>query len=111
MSMPNIPEKSGKIEVTLEESVNLILASIGYEELALAHILNAEGEKIQSVLGTLSPEHKTVTPPHTLCEVLQVNESVNKMLQNVMRKEFLLLMKLDSAKELLSQTKCKDVPK
>ena len=103
MSMPNIPKQNGKIDVKLEESVNLILASIGYEELALAHIMNAEGEKIQSVLGTLHP-----CPPKgavDIKKILMVNDSVNETLKNVMKKEMLLLMKLDSVKEILEHTK------
>ncbi len=47
MSLPNIPDVDAKIKITLEDSVNLILASIAFEELGLAHIINAEAEKIQ----------------------------------------------------------------
>ncbi len=57
MSMPNIPDVDAKIKITLEDSVNLILASIAFEELGLAHIINAEAEKIQYVLGTLDGEN------------------------------------------------------
>ena len=50
MGMPNIPDIKPKIEVSFEESVNLLLASIALEELSLAHIMNAEAEKIQEVV-------------------------------------------------------------
>ena len=33
--------------------VNQILSSIAMEELGMSHILNAEGEKLQYILGTL----------------------------------------------------------
>ena len=36
-----------------EDAVNQILSSIAMEELGLSHILNAEGEKLQYILGTL----------------------------------------------------------
>ena len=38
--------------MTREEALTMIIASIAMEELALSHILNAEGEKLQYVLGT-----------------------------------------------------------
>jgi hypothetical protein len=53
MSFPNIPSVCPSIGLCLEDSAKLLLASIGFEELALAHLINAEAEKIQSVLGTL----------------------------------------------------------
>jgi len=48
ISMPNIPKQEGCIELSTADSVNLILASIGYEELARAHILNTEDEKFKA---------------------------------------------------------------
>ena len=51
MSLPTFPP----IEPPLsrEGSINEIISSIAAEELSLSHILNAEGEKLQYVLGTL----------------------------------------------------------
>jgi len=71
----------------------LLLASIALEELALAHIINAEAEKIQYVVGTLG---RGLTPPATLSNLLTVDESVRRTLQEVVRKEILLQQKLDS---------------
>jgi hypothetical protein len=67
--------------------VNLLLSSIAMEELGLAHILNAEGEKIQFALGTLAG---VSGPPATVQDLLAVNDSVQSMLQTVFRQEMML---------------------
>ncbi|WP_342580438.1 hypothetical protein [Ureibacillus sp. FSL W7-1570] len=54
MSMPNIPDISPKISIDREDVINLLLASIALEEIGLAHIINAEGEKIQFAIGKLN---------------------------------------------------------
>jgi hypothetical protein len=51
MSLPSFPKVDPPIE--RENAVNQILSSIAMEELGLSHILNAEGEKLQYILGTL----------------------------------------------------------
>ncbi|WP_176526224.1 hypothetical protein [Bacillus cereus] len=53
------------------------MASIALEELGLAHIINAEAEKIQYALGTLSG----LSPVTTLDEIVAVNELVNQTIQ------------------------------
>jgi hypothetical protein len=79
--------------------INLLLASIALEEMGLAHIINAEGEKIQFVLGTLEDQE---TKPHpSLRDLLKVNRSVEKTLRNVIKKEMLLQFKLEKVIELI----------
>ncbi|MGN4782573.1 collagen-like protein [Bacillus cereus] len=92
MSQANIPNITPNISLTREESINLILASIALEELGLAHIINAEAEKIQYALGTLSG----LSPAATLDEILEVNESVNRTIQSALKTQMLLQSKLDS---------------
>ncbi|PEW67832.1 hypothetical protein CN448_17125, partial [Bacillus cereus] len=92
MSQANIPNITPNISLTREESINLILASIALEELGLAHIINAEAEKIQYALGTLGG----LSPAATLGEILEVNESVNKTIQSALKTQMLLQSKLDS---------------
>ncbi|PFI81499.1 hypothetical protein [Bacillus cereus] len=92
MSQANIPNITPNITLTREESINLILASIALEELGLAHIINAEAEKIQYAIGTLSG----LSPAATLDEILTVNESVNQTIQSALKTQMLLQSKLDS---------------
>lgn len=97
MSLPKIPDMDPNINITREDSVNILIASIGLEEMALAHILNAEGEKIQYVLGTLDGNKPGEV---TICDVMRVNESVNKTLKNAIATEMLLLFKLEDVLDL-----------
>lgn len=50
MGMPTIPDIKPKIEISIEETIELLLASIALEELSIAHIMNAEAEKIQEIV-------------------------------------------------------------
>jgi len=93
LSQANIPNITPTITITLGQTVTLLLASIALEELALAHIVNAEAEKIQLVVGTLAPG---ITPAATVAELLAIDDSVRKTLQDVIKKEMLLQFKLDN---------------
>ena len=93
MSMPRFSEIP---EITLEDSITQIISSIAMEELALSHIINAEGEKLQYVLGTLSDTWAPSTPP-TLEEILEINESVQDMLSSVSMNQMFLLGKMSAA--------------
>lgn len=92
MSFPNIPNVTPSISVTIGEATNLLLASIAFEELGLAHIINAEAEKIQAVIGTLPG---VSIPGTTIGSLIDINTSVNKTLQTVIKKEMLLQFKLE----------------
>ncbi|MCI8328794.1 MAG: collagen-like protein [Oscillibacter sp.] len=91
MSLPTFPQIDPPL--TREGSLNEIIASIAAEELSLSHILNAEGEKLQYVLGTLPGLEEAAA----LEEVMQVNRSVQSTLSNVMEQQMLLTSKLMSA--------------
>jgi hypothetical protein len=92
MSFPNIPNVTPTISISREEAINLLLASIAFEELGLAHIINAEAEKIQAVVGTLQGVN---IPNITIADLIDVNSTVNKMLKTVIKKEMLLQFKLE----------------
>lgn len=91
MSLPTFPQIDPPL--TREGSLNEIISSIAAEELSLSHILNAEGEKLQYVLGTLPGLEEAAA----LDEVMQVNQSVQETLSNVMEQQMLLTGKLTSA--------------
>lgn len=94
MSMPKFPEVDPKITITCEQALNMILSSIAAEELALSHIINAEGEKLQYVLGTLESNKNC---GYCLKDVLAVNDSVAAMMANVAQNQMLLKQKMDAA--------------
>ena len=91
MSLPMFPQIDPPL--TREESLNEIISSIASEELSLSHILNAEGEKLQYVLGTLPG----LATPAALDEVMQINQSVQNTLSDIMEQQMLLTAKLSSA--------------
>lgn len=94
MSFPKIPNISPHITLTRDDAINLLLTSIAMEEIGLSHILNAEGEKIQYVVGTL--QGKTLGRSPTIEEVILVDKSVKAMLDSAIRKELLLHSKLEA---------------
>lgn len=93
MSFPNIPDVDANISITIEDSISLLLASIAFEELGLAHIINAEAEKIQYVVGTLGTTPPPVPP--TMQELLTINRSVEHTLRSVIKSQMLLQFKLE----------------
>jgi len=84
--------------VTEENALANIIASIALEEAALAHIINAEGEKIQRVVGTFTPEGETVPlpllVPATAADMQAINSTVGGMMETVSNIETSLHNKL-----------------
>ncbi|MCK8823777.1 hypothetical protein [Fuchsiella alkaliacetigena] len=83
MSAPEIPER------TQEEALTDLLESIALEETALAHILNAEGKKIQAIAGMM--EEGTITSE----EAIEQQEAIIRMLRMPIKKQMLLQFKLE----------------
>ena len=92
MSLPQFPMDPS--DMSREDVINQILSSIAMEELGLSHIINAEGEKLQYVLGTLSG---TSGPGATIQDVLDVNASVQKMMQTAAQSQMFLSNKMSDA--------------
>lgn len=91
------------ISVSVEQTIPLLLSSIALEELALAHIINAEAEKLQFVLGTLGDTGVTLSPAEvSLGDLLDVNASVQRTLRDVIKKEMLLEFKFENVLDLLA---------
>ncbi|WP_353957827.1 hypothetical protein [Peribacillus sp. NJ4] len=102
MSFPNIPNITPTISITTAQTVPLLLSSIALEELALAHIINAEAEKLQFVLGTL-PTGTTLSPAVvSLPNLLAVDSSVQRTLRDVIKKEMLLEFKFENVLDLIA---------
>lgn len=69
-----------------------LLQSIALEETAISHILNAEGEKLQKALSL-----------HNCCQkdLIEINKSVESMVDKVTGLEIVLKSKLDLIKPIL----------
>ena len=84
MSMPVISMHCNPI--TMCQAVTDLIESIALEETALSHILNAEGEKLQRVIGLEDVD---------FCQLMEVNESVANMVGVVSSLELVLKDKLE----------------
>lgn len=91
MGMPII--KPGTI--TREESVADIIESIAMEESAIAHILNAESEKLQAIINM---------PDTTFEQLLAANRSVKKTVDTAIQLENTLKNKLNIFSDMICQT-------
>ena len=94
MSLPSFPNIDPPIQ--RENAVNQILSSIAMEELGLSNILNAEGEKLQYILGTLPG---LSGPAATVEDVLSANESVRDLLKTAVQNQLFLKSKMQGALE------------
>lgn len=93
MSFPNIPNITPSISLSRTDVVNLLLASVAFEELGLAHVINAEAEKIQAVLGTLPGQ--TTPLGTTFSDLITVDQSIRRVLQTALKTQMLLQFKLE----------------
>lgn len=101
MSLPTFAENPN---ICREDAINQILSSIAMEEVGLSHIINAEAEKIQYALGTL-----TRRSPSCVCikDVLDINKSVSDTLENIIYSQILLSAKMKNAIILENMSFCK----
>ena len=102
MSLPKFPDININTDLNLKNSICQILTSIAMEEIGLSHVINAEGEKLQFVLGTLHA-NRPPEPYPTIDQVLEVNESVKDTLQQVAFNQMFLTAKMSAALKALSQ--------
>jgi hypothetical protein len=103
MSMPTIPEEAFRPSIC--EAVIDLFKSIAMEETAISHLLNAEAEKIQAFVG----RHLDFPTNPTNCDILKFNQSVTKLLDVIVMKEWLLFRKLETSMEILErEEKCEE---
>ena len=95
MSLPNIPQIPQIPVIPTNAAISLILVSIALEEIGLSHIINAEGEKIQSAVAALNAGKASV------CDVLAIDKSVSDLLRTILKKEVLIGLKMSEALEVI----------
>ena len=101
MSLPKFPDIP-KDDFMFDQSICQILTSIAMEEIGLSHIINAEGEKLQYILGT---GDAYLASPATIDEVLEVNESVQETLNQIAFNQMFLSAKMAAALKAYSKDK------
>ena len=82
MGMPVITPGTG----SRNQAITDLVQSVALQETALAHILNAEGEKMQAVIAM---------PGTTPEQLMELNQSVTKLINSVARLELLFQSKLE----------------
>ena len=88
MSAPKI-ERTKK-SVDKDQAIADIIESIALEETGLAHIINAEGEKIQRALEIADNTD----------DLIDVNKSVKDTIVNIIKMQMLLQFKLEEVSKL-----------
>jgi hypothetical protein len=84
MALPVIPSRS------LCETINDLAESIAMEEAAIAHILNAEGEKMQKLVNLAT----------TTTELTDYQKALSAALQTIIKTEMLLQFKLEKVLDI-----------
>jgi hypothetical protein len=87
MSMPKIPDIKPDICLCSKDIKNLLLASIALQEVALSNVINAEAEKLQTILNK---KERCVS----IKDLLRLNVTIEKVLEEVSSIETLLISKL-----------------
>jgi len=82
MGMPEITPGGG----SREDAITDLIQSVALQEAALSHIMNAEGEKMQAIIGL---------PDVTPVQLLALNSSVERMINAITRLEMILQAKLE----------------
>lgn len=95
MSMPNIPDITPDFEFDRAQAITLLLASIAMEEMGLAHILNAEGQKMEYVLELKSNKNVCIH------DILALNDSIERIIKSISRLQIILQDKMDNVVRLI----------
>ena len=93
MSMPSFPKDGANM--TREQALTMVIASIAMEESALSRVIDAEGDKLRYILDRCQETGGEETPK----DILKANESVTKLLEAVAQNQTILRNKLALALE------------
>lgn len=93
MSQANLPNITPTISLTRNDAVNMMLSAIAMEELGLSHVINAEGEKLQYVLGTLPG---VAAPVVNLSNLMDITSSIRNLLGETLKSAWLQTSQLES---------------
>ena len=92
---PNMANNISSVRVGVRtprcQAITDVIQSVALQEAALAHILNAEGEKLQAIIATGNA---------TAAQLLEVNASVTRVVSKIAMLESLLLSKAATAEAL-----------
>ena len=99
MGIPRLPKE--KHRPNLDETIIDLMESIAKEELALSQLISSESNKINAFVG----EHLDFPTCPTTTEILTFNHSVNKLIDTVLMKEWLLLKKLETVTQIKATLK------
>ncbi|MEG0778829.1 MAG: hypothetical protein RSE64_08040 [Oscillospiraceae bacterium] len=91
-TVPSNPVFLRRPKYNFRQASNDLAESVAYQQAALAHILNAEGEKIQAMLAE---------PNVTAAQLLDVNTSVQNMVDSISNLECVLKQKLKTVQNQL----------
>lgn len=78
------------------QAITDLIESIALQEAGLAHIINAEGEKIQQAIAMAQVADSTVT----IDDLIAVNQSVSDTLTKIIKLEMMLEFKLEEVNRL-----------
>ncbi|WP_199798396.1 hypothetical protein [Clostridium fermenticellae] len=95
MSLPNIPNITPIIDITRDEAINMLMASIAMEEMGLSHIINAESEKIQYILNPNKCKCVSIN------DIKEINQGVEKIIRDVTNLQVFLQEKLENITKLI----------
>ena len=89
MSMPSFPKDGANM--SREQALTMVVASIAMEENALGRVIDAEGDKLRYILDRCREESGCEETPK---EILEANESVTRLLEAVAQNQTILRNKL-----------------
>lgn len=92
MGMPQIPD--GKNRPSFDETIIDLLESIALEEMAIAHMMNAEGEKTQELIRRFG------CCDIGFCQLQSSSKSSQILINGLIMKEWLLVNKMASIMEI-----------